>query len=61
MLNRFSSEEAVWKELHQHAEAAATRADRLEQGLSLRLQSLEQQTLRLVKAEEKRSSWSKWS
>ncbi|CAK9021990.1 unnamed protein product [Durusdinium trenchii] len=62
--------EAIWKELHSHAEAAATRADRIEQSLTQRVVHLESATTRLVKAEEhtrsleqdmqKQSEWFAW-
>lgn len=62
--------EAVWTELQRHAEAAATRADRLEQSLTQRVVHLEQATTILVKAEEhtrnleqdmqKQSEWFAW-
>jgi len=62
--------EAVWTELQHHAEAAATRADRLEQSLTQRVVHLEHATTILVKAEEhtrsleqdmqKQSEWFSW-
>ncbi|CAJ1382903.1 unnamed protein product, partial [Effrenium voratum] len=62
--------ESVWAELRTHAEAAATRADKLEQNITLRIVNLERSTTTLAKSAEhmgnleqemaKQSEWFAW-